>query len=212
VHAWRASVLELRRAGCQSHRSSPSLTAQSGSGKHLVEYGPNLASTAAGEQDSLNELPKSQQRKPSALGRRGGWRKPKRSRDCIRCLHQNLCDQIRQSPKKPGKGPRGVCAPFYSPLSKEAFANETSDRNHVRDLRRTIRSKDCLSNETALAMVFKLVDNAQKTWRRLDGYHQCQKIIQGVTFADWLEIAVTTVDAQAQAATSSPRPSPKKCA
>ena len=31
---------------------------------------------------------------------------------------------------------------------------------------RTIRSKGCLSNRTALAMVFKLVEGAQKTWRR----------------------------------------------
>jgi hypothetical protein len=37
---------------------------------------------------------------------------------------------------------------------------------------RTIRSKGCLSNKTALAMVFKLVDAAQKSWRRLDGHNQ----------------------------------------
>ena len=32
---------------------------------------------------------------------------------------------------------------------------------------RTIRSKGCLSNRTALAMVFKLLEAAQKSWRRL---------------------------------------------
>ena len=32
---------------------------------------------------------------------------------------------------------------------------------------RTIRSKGCLSNKTALAMVFKLVEAAQKSWRRI---------------------------------------------
>jgi transposase-like protein len=37
---------------------------------------------------------------------------------------------------------------------------------------RTIRSKGCLSNRTALAMVFKLVEAAQKSWRRLDGHNQ----------------------------------------
>ena len=42
---------------------------------------------------------------------------------------------------------------------------------------RTIRSKGCLSNKTALAMVFKLVDGAQKTWRKLDGHNQLPKII-----------------------------------
>ena len=33
----------------------------------------------------------------------------------------------------------------------------------------TIRAKSCLSRATALAMVFKLVEAAQKSWRRLDG-------------------------------------------
>ena len=37
---------------------------------------------------------------------------------------------------------------------------------------RTIRTKGCLSNETALAMVFKIVDAAQKSWRRLDAHNQ----------------------------------------
>ena len=37
---------------------------------------------------------------------------------------------------------------------------------------RTIRSKGCLSNRTALAMVFKLLEAAQKSWRRLDGHNR----------------------------------------
>jgi hypothetical protein len=41
---------------------------------------------------------------------------------------------------------------------------------------RTIRSKGCLSNKTALAMVFKLVEGAQKNWRRLDGHNQLPKV------------------------------------
>jgi Transposase, Mutator family len=44
---------------------------------------------------------------------------------------------------------------------------------------RTIRSKGCLSNKTALAMVFKLVEGAQKSWRRLDGHNQLPKLIGG---------------------------------
>ena len=53
---------------------------------------------------------------------------------------------------------------------------------------RTIRSKGCLSNKTALAMVFKLVEGAQKSWRRLDGHAQLPKLILGVKFADGLEV------------------------
>ena len=61
---------------------------------------------------------------------------------------------------------------------------------------RTIRSKGCLSNKTALAMVYKLVDAAQKSWRRLRGYNQLPKVIQGVRFTDGIEV----VRPQAQAA------------
>jgi len=61
---------------------------------------------------------------------------------------------------------------------------------------RTIRSKGCLSNKTALAMVFKLVETAQKSWRRLRGYNQLPKVIQGVKFTDGIEV----VRSQAQAA------------
>jgi len=53
---------------------------------------------------------------------------------------------------------------------------------------RTIRSKGCLSNRTALAMVFKLVEAAQKSWRRLDGNNQLPKLILGVKFIDGLEV------------------------
>jgi putative transposase len=53
---------------------------------------------------------------------------------------------------------------------------------------RTIRSKGCLSNKTALAMVFKLVEAAQKCWRRLRGYNQLPKVVQGVKFTDGIEV------------------------
>jgi putative transposase len=52
----------------------------------------------------------------------------------------------------------------------------------------TIRSKGCLSNKTALAMVFKPVEGAQKSWRRLDGHNQLPKLFLGVTFADGIEV------------------------
>jgi putative transposase len=61
---------------------------------------------------------------------------------------------------------------------------------------RTVRSKGCLSNETALAMIFKLAQAAEKTWRRLDGHNQLPKVILGVTFTDGIEV----VRSQTQAA------------
>src|ERR687897_1553491 len=61
---------------------------------------------------------------------------------------------------------------------------------------RTVRSKGCLSNKTALAMIFKLAEAAEKTWRRLDGHNQLPKVILGVRFTDGIEV----VRSQAQAA------------
>src|SRR3954465_11761309 len=56
---------------------------------------------------------------------------------------------------------------------------------------RTVRSKGCLSNKTALAMVFKLAQAAEKSWRRLDGHHHghhhLPKVIRGVTFTNGIE-------------------------
>jgi putative transposase len=52
---------------------------------------------------------------------------------------------------------------------------------------RTVRSKGCLSNRTALAMIFKLAQAAEKSWRRLDGHHQLPKVIIGIKFIDGIE-------------------------
>ena len=71
---------------------------------------------------------------------------------------------------------------------------------------RTIRSKGCLSNKTALAMVFKLVEGAQKSWRRLDGHAQLPKLILGVKFADGLEVAPKKAAELCTSSTSSQRP------
>jgi transposase-like protein len=46
---------------------------------------------------------------------------------------------------------------------------------------RTVRSKGCLSNKTALAMIFKLAEAAERSWRRLNGHNQLSKIILGVS-------------------------------
>ena len=52
---------------------------------------------------------------------------------------------------------------------------------------RTVRTKGCLSNKTALAMIFKLAQAAEKSWRRLDGHNQLPKLIAGVKFVDGIE-------------------------
>ena len=61
---------------------------------------------------------------------------------------------------------------------------------------RTIRSRGCLSNKTALAMIFKLAQAAEKSWHRLRGHDQLPKVICGVKFNNGIEV----VRSQAQPA------------
>jgi len=49
-------------------------------------------------------------------------------------------------------------------------------------------------------MVFKLVEGAQKSWRRIDGHNQLPKLIQGVKFADRIEVIRNAAVSQAQTA------------
>ena len=53
---------------------------------------------------------------------------------------------------------------------------------------RRVRSRGCLSNKTALAMIYKLAQAAEKSWHRLRGYNQLPKVIIGVKFNDEIEV------------------------
>jgi transposase-like protein len=52
---------------------------------------------------------------------------------------------------------------------------------------RTTRAKGCLSLETGTIMVFKMIQTAQNSWRRLDGQNQLPKVITGIKFTDGIE-------------------------
>ena len=54
---------------------------------------------------------------------------------------------------------------------------------------RTVRTKGALSAKTAKLMVFKLVNAAAKTWRRLKGENQLPKVVQGVKFKNGIEVS-----------------------
>jgi putative transposase len=62
---------------------------------------------------------------------------------------------------------------------------------------RTVRTKGALSQDTARLMVFKLVMAAAKTWRRLKGENQLPKVVQGVKFANGVEVTNTPAQSAA---------------
>jgi putative transposase len=53
---------------------------------------------------------------------------------------------------------------------------------------RTKKSRNCGSRETTLAMVFKLLENAQKRWKRIKGFRRLAEVITGVEFRDGVRV------------------------
>ena len=49
---------------------------------------------------------------------------------------------------------------------------------------RTKKSKNCGSRETTLAMVYKLMESAQKKWRKIKGFNLLSLVINNVPFKD----------------------------
>jgi transposase-like protein len=54
---------------------------------------------------------------------------------------------------------------------------------------RTTRTKGCLTRDGMLHMMFKLGQCAEKTWRRLRGFRELERILEGIQFIDGLEEA-----------------------
>ena len=79
--------------------------------------------------------------------------------------------------------------PRIGPIHLGPSAHVKPDRERVATVRhRTVRTKGALSAKTAKLMVFKLVNAAAKTWRRLNGENQLPKVVQGVKFKNGIEV------------------------
>jgi transposase-like protein len=49
---------------------------------------------------------------------------------------------------------------------------------------RTKRSRSCGNRDTTLSMVFKLLQSAQKRWKRIKGFDQLRLVVNNVQFRD----------------------------
>jgi hypothetical protein len=101
-------------------------------------------------------------------------------------LKRNLSCQRRL----PGQGSRGAAGVLRFPWPEHGKHIRTSnpiESTFATVRHRTTRAKGCLSHDTGMIMVFKLIQAAQASWRRLDGQNQLPKLIEGVKFIDGLE-------------------------
>ena len=53
---------------------------------------------------------------------------------------------------------------------------------------RSSRAKGCVTRQSMLSMIYKMGMSAEKSWRRLRGFRQLAKVIEGVPFNDGIEV------------------------
>ena len=53
---------------------------------------------------------------------------------------------------------------------------------------RSSRTKGCVTRRTMLSMIYKMGMSAETSWRRLRGFRQLGKVIEGVKFDDGIEV------------------------
>ena len=205
AHDWRALLLDLKRRGLAV---APELAVADGAlgfWKALGEVWPKTREQRCWVHKTanvLNKLPKSQQPK-AKRALQEIWMAETRAEadaafDAFTESYQVKYEKAAECLTKD----RGTLLAFYDfPAEHWKHLRTTNpiESTFATVRHRTIRAKGCLSNKTALAMVFKLVDGAQKRWRRLDGHNQLPKIIQGVKVSDGLEVA-QIADLQAETA------------
>ena len=206
AHDWRALLLDLKRRGLAA---APELAVADGAlgfWKALGEVWPKTREQRCWVHKTanvLNKLPKSQQPKARRALQEIWMAETKADAetafDGFIESYEVKYDKAAECLRKD----RDTLLAFYDfPAEHWKHLRTTNpiESTFATVRHRTTRAKGCLSNNTALAMVFKLVDGAQKSWRRLDGHNQLPKIIQGVKFADGLEVVAKPIAIQAQTA------------
>ncbi len=201
---WRELLLDLKRRGLSV---APELAVADGAlgfWKALGEVWPSTREQRCWVHKTanvLNKLPKSQQPK-AKRALQEIWMAATRN-DAEASFDAFIETYELKYEKAAGclKKDRGALLAYYDfPAEhwKHLRTSNPIESTFATVRHRTIRSKGCLSNKTALAMVFKLVEGAQKSWRRLDGHNQLPKIVRGVKFTDGLEIAAKLEAPQAR--------------
>jgi putative transposase len=206
AHDWRTLLLDLKRRGLAI---APELAVADGAlgfWKALGEVWPKTREQRCWVHKTanvLNRLPKSQHAKAKRALQAIWMAETKTDADAAFDAFIESYEVKYDKAAECLRKDREALLPFYDfPAEHWKHLRTTNpiESTFATVRHRTIRSKGCLSNKTALAMVFKLVDGAQKTWRKLDGHNQLPKIIQGVKFTDGLEVVVKPAAIQAQTA------------
>ena len=194
AHDWRALLLDLRRRGLSIAPQIAVADGALGFWKALGEVWPKTREQRCWVHKTanvLNKLPKSQQPKAKRALQEIWMAETRRDAetafDAFMAAYRLKYEKAAACLAKD----REALLAFYDfPAEhwKHLRTSNPIESTFATVRHRTIRAKGCLSNKTALAMVFKLIEAAQKSWRRLDGHNQLPKVILGARFRDGLEV------------------------
>lgn len=188
TQSWREVLLDLKRRGLTQ---APKLAVGDGSlgfWKALTEVYP-----ATGHQrcwvhktgNILNYLPKSSQPK-AKKGLHEIWMASTRE-EALKAFDSFVEIYEAKYPKAVAclEKDRDELLAFYDfPAEQWAHLRTTNpiESTFATVRLRTAKTRGCLSRETALTMVFKLTESAQKRWQRLRGFDLLADVVRGVRF------------------------------
>ncbi len=78
--------------------------------------------------------------------------------------------------------------PFGAPVTNSGRPSNPIESTFATVKHRTKKSKGCHSYTTIMAMVFKLIQSAEKRWRKLRGFKLVAEVIEGVNFKDGVRV------------------------
>jgi len=147
----------------------------------------------------LNTLPKSLQAKAKA-GLHEIWMAPTRAQ-AITAFDHFLKTYGAKYPKAVDKlvKDRDALLAFYDfPAEHWLHLRTTNpiESTFATVRHRTTRTKNCVSRSTFLGLAFKLVQEAEKSWRRIRGVERINELLAGTVFKDG--VSVTDDDDQQQ--------------
>lgn len=147
----------------------------------------------------LNELPKSIQGKAKA-GLHEIWRAETKTQ-AEKAFDRFLRDFGTKYPKAVEKlvKDRAALLAFYDfPAEHWVHIRTTNpiESSFATIRHRTTRTKNCVSRNTLLGLVFQLALTAQKSWRKLGGFKLLPDVVRGIQFEDGLRVVDQLGDAE----------------
>ncbi|EIF32458.1 transposase [Burkholderia sp. Ch1-1] len=135
----------------------------------------------------LNALPKSQQARAKA-DMQSIWMAATRARSPrrVRSFRVDLCGQISEGDRDVKKDRDSLLAFYEFPAEHWQHLRTTNaiESTFATVRHRTTRTRNCVSRPTFLGLAFKLIEEAEKTWRRINGPEKIKLLLEGVAFKD----------------------------